>query len=148
MENIMKNLNIVFVTFILVSTSFARDLNMSDFRQPKPDVSDVTQSNRIYSLCLEEIDNNNNPAILMNIVKQKILLPEADFSALHKPLKNIILKSQNANLVKYAATTYVILTKECEIKIDKDQLYNNNVDLFFTFINYQLPKELVVIDKL
>ncbi len=144
----MKKLEIVFVLFILISTSFARDLNMTDFRQPKPDVSDVTQSNHIYALCLADMGNANNPAILMNIVKQKILVPEADFNCLLNPLKKIVANCKDSDLVKYAATTYVVLSKDCELNIDKDQLYNNDVEQFFAFINYQLPKELVVIGKL
>lgn len=144
----MKYLKVVFVVASLVVSAFAVDgITMQDFKEPKPGVEDINRSNQIYAMCLEDYPTANTSDILMVIVKQKILVPEANFESLLKPLKAIIRKTDDNKVRKYAVIAYLSISTDYQLNIDKDQLYNKDAEDFFSFINFQLPKELVVMDN-
>ncbi|MFP4548788.1 MAG: hypothetical protein ACLFQM_11710 [Fidelibacterota bacterium] len=144
----MKNLKVVFVVASLIVSLFAVEgITLRDFKEPKPSVEDINHSNHIYAMCLEDYPTANTADILMIIVKQKILVPEANFESLLKPLKDIITKTDDRQVRKFAMIAYLSISTDYQLNIDKDQLYNKDVEEFFSFINFQLPKELVVMDN-
>ena len=141
----MKLLKVLVVMSLVFSTSvFAKNITAKDLGKANISVQDVNSANKVYASCLSDYDNHCCDAIIMVVMKQKMLYPTADYDCLVKPLKRIIAKSDNEKLINNAITALIVISKDFELNLTEKQLYNFNVNEFFNFVNYQLPKNLVL----
>lgn len=129
----MRYLKVFVVVIFVVSTLAADGITMEDFKDPKPKLEDINHSNEIYSKCLEDCAAANTSHILMVIVKQKLLFPEADYSCLVGPIKKLIQSADDRNVQAFATITYQFLTNQKYTKLTADQLYSQDVAGFFEF---------------
>ena len=141
----LKSLVIVAIcSFLSVQSISAKNITVNDLNDPKLTNEDINRINVIYASLLKENKIDYSDALMMNIIKQRILYPNSDYKCLLKPLKEIAQNCLNERLKNLATNTYVILLSEMEMVIDKENLYNQNVDEFFTYINNQMPKMLAI----
>jgi len=137
----MKCLKLFAVLIVVFSLVSAKDLDLKKYRNVN--VKDINLANQIYAQCLENWEEHCCDAIIMVIIKEKVIFPDADYKCLVQPMKKIIMESDNAKLKNNALTALLIISKDITVNIDEAQLYNFDVPEFFTYINYQLPKSLV-----
>ncbi|MBN2281807.1 MAG: hypothetical protein JXQ65_14590 [Candidatus Marinimicrobia bacterium] len=137
----------IFITLSLVFTLLsAKNSTVDRTDCPKPTIAEIERINHLYADCLRDFENNPCENILMNIVRQKVLVPESNYDCLKKPLKTIMLKSKDQLLKDYAMVTYIVILTETPLHIGKDQLYVKDPGEFFGFVNTQLPKNLTIND--
>lgn len=140
----MKVLKVFVMMIFVLGTLSARNITMNDFAEPKPTAEDISKSNMIYAMCLEDYKHCSAESIMMVVIKQKILFPQSDYACLIKPLKNIARKAEDEKLRTFAATALLLITENSGLTIDKDMLYNHDTDDFFGFVNGQIGKTILV----
>jgi len=145
-EKIMRYSKIVSIAVLILIVGFqtlsAKYITVKDLNEPKLTEQDINKMNELYSGKLVDCNINFRDVLMMNILKQKIIYPQSDFDCLLNPLKTIVNNSDDERIISLALITHHVLVSDLKMKIDKDNLYTRNVDAFFNYIIYQMPKML------
>ena len=140
----MKSLKVLALAIlVMVTVATAKNITMDDFVEPKTCNKSIAEANEIYVKCLENYKNESAENIIMVVLKHKILFPECNYDIFLKPLEQIALETEDANLKSFAITAYFLLVSNVELTIDLDNLYNQNTTEFFVFVQEQMPKMMV-----